>query len=87
MSVAKTRVGCPEEPHLRGVLEVRFRRSSNAHRIAGLSQCVGCGVIQKEECKHLWERKVSLPRVNGIQHLCAGGCTHKWTFEGEKGKP
>jgi hypothetical protein len=34
-------------------VEVRFRRSSNAHRIAGLSQCVGCGVIQKEECKHL----------------------------------
>ena len=58
MSVAKTRVGCPEEPHLRGVLEVRFRRSSNTHRIAGLSQCVGCGVIQEEECKHPWERKV-----------------------------
>jgi hypothetical protein len=27
------------------LLEVRFRRSSNAQRIAGMSQCVGCGVI------------------------------------------
>ena len=44
VSVAKTGVGWPEEPHLRGVLEVRFRRSSNTHRIA-VSQCVGCGVI------------------------------------------
>jgi len=46
-------------------VEVRFRRSSNAHRIAGLSQCVGCGVIQKEECKHLWERKMC-PSVLGV---------------------
>ena len=45
MSVAKTRVGWPEEPQLRGVLMVRFRKSSNARRIAGMSQCVGCGVI------------------------------------------
>ncbi len=41
------------------------RRSSNAQRIAGLSQCVGCGVIQKEECKHLWDRKVC-PSVLGV---------------------
>ena len=41
------------------------RRSSNAHQIAGLSQCAGCGVIQKEECKHLWERKVC-PSVLGV---------------------
>jgi len=45
VSVAKTHVGWQEEPHLRGVLEVRFRRSSNTHWIAGVSQCVGCGVI------------------------------------------
>ena len=43
--VAKTRVGWPEEPQLRGVLMVRFRKSSNARRIAGMSQCVGYGVI------------------------------------------
>jgi hypothetical protein len=41
------------------------RRSSNDQRIAGLSPCVGCGVIQKEECKHLWERKVC-PSVLGV---------------------
>ena len=45
VSVAKTRVGWPEEPQLRGVLMVRFRKSSNARRIAGMSQCVGYGVI------------------------------------------
>jgi hypothetical protein len=45
VSVAKSRVGWPEEPQLRGVLMVRFRKSSNARRIAGMSQCVGCGVI------------------------------------------
>ena len=41
------------------------RKSSNAQRIGGLSHCVGCGVIQKEECKHLWERKVC-PSVLGV---------------------
>jgi hypothetical protein len=41
----KTHVGWPEEPQLRGVLMVRFRKSSNARRIAGMSQCVGYGVI------------------------------------------
>jgi hypothetical protein len=41
----KTRVGWPGEPQLRGVLMVRFRKSSNARRIAGMSQCVGYGVI------------------------------------------
>ena len=40
----KTRVGWPEEPQLRGVLMVRFRKSSNARRIAGMSQCVWYGV-------------------------------------------
>ena len=41
------------------------RRSSNAQRIGGLSHCVGCRVIQKEACKHLWESKVC-PSVLGV---------------------
>jgi len=43
----KTRVGLPEEPQLRVVLMVRFRKSSNARRIAVMSQCVGYGVISR----------------------------------------
>jgi hypothetical protein len=43
----KTHVGWPEEPQLRGALMVRFRKSSNARRIAGMSQCVGYGVISR----------------------------------------
>jgi len=43
----KTHVGWPEEPQLWGVLMVRFRKSSNARRIAGMSQCVGYGVISR----------------------------------------
>ena len=51
LSAAKTRVGWPEEPQLRGVLIVRFRRSANTHRIAGMSQCVGCGVTLRRRAR------------------------------------
>ena len=34
---AKTRVGWPEEPHLRGVLVVGFRRSADTH---GNTRCI-----------------------------------------------
>ena len=47
----KTHVGWPEEPQLRGVLMVRFRRSANTHRIDGVSQCVGCGVILRRRAR------------------------------------
>ena len=40
MSVAKTRVGWPEEPHLRGMLEVRFRRIDD-----GNFYCFACWLI------------------------------------------
>jgi hypothetical protein len=51
LSETKTRVGWPEEPQLRGVLMVRFRRSANTHRIDGVSQCVGCGVILRRRAR------------------------------------
>jgi hypothetical protein len=51
LSAAKTRVGWPEEPQLWGVLIVRFRRSANTHRIAGMSQCVGCGVTLRRRAR------------------------------------
>ena len=34
LDAEKTRVGWPEEPHLRGVLMVGFRRIANTHGIA-----------------------------------------------------
>ena len=37
VSAAKTRVGWPEEPHLRGVLVVGFRRSADTH---GNARCI-----------------------------------------------
>jgi len=37
LSAEKTRVGWPEEPHLRGVLVVGFRRSANTH---GNARCI-----------------------------------------------
>ena len=40
VSVAKTRVGWPEEPHLRGMLEVRFRRIDD-----GNFYCFACWLI------------------------------------------
>ena len=79
LSAAKTRVGWPEEPHLRGVLMVGCRRSENS----GASQCVGCGVILRRRAREkdaavrrgvISRRKRVVRKVTRMRKRVTRGC-------------